>query len=158
MNISKLYLLFQIISTKSLKTLKIKSYICIFYHQKNYSLMSNIPNPQIEMAFEYVQNTNKNIFLTGKAGTGKTTFLHRIKRRSLKRLAIVAPTGVAAINAKGMTIHSLFQLPFGAFLPGIKNENQRKFSGQKIKLIKSLDLLIIDEISMVRADLLDAID
>jgi predicted transcriptional regulator/GTPase SAR1 family protein len=121
--------------------------------------MSNIPNPQIEMAFEYVQNTNKNIFLTGKAGTGKTTFLHRIKRRSLKRLAIVAPTGVAAINAKGMTIHSLFQLPFGAFLPGVKNEsNQRKFSGQKIKLIKSLDLLIIDEISMVRADLLDAID
>ena len=74
--------------------------------------MSNIPNPQIEMAFEYVQNTNKNIFLTGKAGTGNTTFLHRIKRRSLKRLAIVAPTGVAAINAKGMTIHSLFQLPF----------------------------------------------
>lgn len=121
--------------------------------------MSDIPNPQIELAFQYIQNTNTNIFLTGKAGTGKTTFLHRIKRESIKRLAVVAPTGVAAINAKGMTIHSLFQLPFGAFVPGNKNiEQERKFSRQKIDLIRSLDLLIIDEISMVRADLLDAID
>ncbi len=121
--------------------------------------MSEIPNPQIELAYQYIQNTNTNIFLTGKAGTGKTTFLHRIKRESNKRLAVVAPTGVAAINAKGMTIHSLFQLPFGAFVPGSKSlEQQRKFSRQKIALIRSLDLLIIDEISMVRADLLDAID
>ena len=121
--------------------------------------MSEILNPQIELAYQYVQNTNTNIFLTGKAGTGKTTFLHRIKKESVKRLAVVAPTGVAAINAKGMTIHSLFQLPFGAFVPGNKNlEQQRKFSRQKIDLIRSLDLLIIDEISMVRADLLDAID
>lgn len=121
--------------------------------------MSEIPNPQIELAYQYIQNTNTNIFLTGKAGTGKTTFLHRIKRESVKRLAVVAPTGVAAINAKGMTIHSLFQLPFGAFVPGSKSlEQQRKFSRQKIALIRSLDLLIIDEISMVRADLLDAID
>lgn len=121
--------------------------------------MSEIPNPQIELAYQYIQNTNTNIFLTGKAGTGKTTFLHRIKRESNKRLAVVAPTGVAAINAKGMTIHSLFQLPFGAFVPGSKSlEQQRKFSRQKIALIRSLDLLIIDEISMVRSDLLDAID
>jgi pterin-4a-carbinolamine dehydratase len=121
--------------------------------------MSEIPNPQIELAYQYVQNTNTNIFLTGKAGTGKTTFLHRIKKESIKRLAVVAPTGVAAINAKGMTIHSLFQLPFGAYIPGNKSmEQQRKFSRQKIDLIRSLDLLIIDEISMVRADLLDAID
>jgi hypothetical protein len=121
--------------------------------------MSEIPNPQIELAYQYIQHTNTNIFLTGKAGTGKTTFLHRIKKESVKRLAVVAPTGVAAINAKGMTIHSLFQLPFGAFVPGNKNlEQQRKFSREKIALIRSLDLLIIDEISMVRADLLDAID
>lgn len=121
--------------------------------------MSDIPNPQIDLAYQYIQNTNTNIFLTGKAGTGKTTFLHRIKRESIKRMAVVAPTGVAAINAKGMTIHSLFQLPFGAFVPGNPNaEQQRKFSRQKIDLIRSLDLLIIDEISMVRADLLDAID
>jgi hypothetical protein len=121
--------------------------------------MSDILNPQIELAYQYLKHTNTNIFLTGKAGTGKTTFLHRIKRESIKRMAVVAPTGVAAINAKGMTIHSLFQLPFGAFVPGSKAlEQQRKFSREKIALIRSLDLLVIDEISMVRADLLDAID
>lgn len=120
--------------------------------------MPQSSNPQLELAYEYVQYTNKNIFLTGKAGTGKTTFLHKIKAESIKRMAIVAPTGVAAINASGMTIHSLFQLPFGPFIPNQTNTNQRRFSKQKIKLIKSLDLLIIDEISMVRADLLDAID
>jgi len=117
-------------------------------------------NPELELAYEYVCYTNKSIFLTGKAGTGKTTFLHRIKQAPPKRLAVVAPTGVAAINAGGMTIHSFFQLPFGPYLPGNAREaaRQRRFSGQKIKLIQSLDLLIIDEISMVRADLLDGID
>lgn len=117
-------------------------------------------NPQLELAFDYVRNTHKNIFLTGKAGTGKTTFLHQIKSESLKRMAIVAPTGVAAINAGGMTIHSFFQIPFGPFLPGAIQDpsRQRRFSGEKIRLIQSLDLLVIDEISMVRADLLDAID
>jgi len=117
-------------------------------------------NPQIDLAFDYVNNTNKNIFLTGKAGTGKTTFLHRIKNEALKRSVVVAPTGVAAINAGGMTIHSFFQLPFGPYLPGNTRDvsRQRKFSGDKIRLIQSLDLLIIDEISMVRADLLDGID
>lgn len=117
-------------------------------------------NPQLELAFDYVRNTHKNIFLTGKAGTGKTTFLHQIKSESLKRMAIVAPTGVAAINAGGMTIHSFFQIPFGPFLPGAVQDpsRQRRFSGEKIRLIQSLDLLVIDEISMVRADLLDAID
>ncbi|MGK0420617.1 MAG: hypothetical protein ACJAT9_000275, partial [Polaribacter sp.] len=100
------------------------------------------------------------LFITGKAGTGKTTFLHKIKSESLKRMVIVAPTGVAAINAKGVTIHSFFQMPFGPILPNqIANTNQqRKFSKTKIDIIKSLDLVIIDEISMVRADLLDAID
>ena len=122
--------------------------------------MSFQSNPQLELAFDYVRNTHKNIFLTGKAGTGKTTFLHQIKNESLKRMVVVAPTGVAAINAGGMTIHSFFQVPFGPFLPGAVQDptRQRRFSGEKIRLIQSLDLLVIDEISMVRADLLDAID
>ncbi|MEY4903128.1 MAG: hypothetical protein RLZZ292_943 [Bacteroidota bacterium] len=117
-------------------------------------------NPQLDIAFEYVHYTNKNIFLTGKAGTGKTTFLHKIKTETHKRMAIVAPTGVAAINAGGVTIHSLFQLPFGAYLPGNTKDfaRQRKFGKDKIRLIQSLDLLVIDEISMVRADMLDAVD
>lgn len=117
-------------------------------------------NPQLELAFEYVRNTNKNIFLTGKAGTGKTTFLHQIKNESVKRMVVVAPTGVAAINAGGMTIHSFFQLPFGPYLPGAAQDpaRQRRFTREKIRLIQSLDLLVIDEISMVRADVLDGID
>jgi hypothetical protein len=119
-----------------------------------------IPNPQIDLAFNYVRYTNKNIFLTGKAGTGKTTFLQKIKADDFKQMIVVAPTGVAAINAGGMTIHSLFQLPFGPMIPGNLQEQlkQRKYNRQKIQLFKSIDLLIIDEISMVRADLLDAID
>lgn len=122
--------------------------------------MSEIANPQIELAFDYIQNTDKNIFLTGKAGTGKTTFLHRVREEVVKRSVVVAPTGVAAINAKGMTIHSCFQLPFGPFIPGNQADasRQRRFSKKKINLIRSIDLLIIDEISMVRADLLDSID
>ncbi|MEZ4990971.1 MAG: HRDC domain-containing protein [Saprospiraceae bacterium] len=122
--------------------------------------MTTVTNPQLELAFEYVSQTNKNIFLTGKAGTGKTTFLHRVKREVDKRLAVVAPTGVAAINAHGVTIHSLFQLPFGPITPDMMREtiNKRRFGREKINLVKSLDLLIIDEISMVRADLLDALD
>jgi hypothetical protein len=122
--------------------------------------MSFQSNPQLELAFDYVRNTHKNIFLTGKAGTGKTTFLHNLKQESPKRMVVVAPTGVAAINAGGMTIHSFFQLPFGPYVPGSAQDptRQRRFSGEKIRLIQSLDLLVIDEISMVRADVLDAID
>jgi hypothetical protein len=120
----------------------------------------SVENPQITLAHDYVRNTNQNIFLTGKAGTGKTTFLHSLKKEGLKRMVIVAPTGVAAINAGGMTIHSFFQLPFGLWLPGAPRDQNsiRKFSSDKIRTIKSIDLLVIDEISMVRADLLDAID
>lgn len=116
-------------------------------------------NSQLDLAFNFVQYTDKNIFLTGKAGTGKTTFLHQLKKTSLKRMAVVAPTGVAAINAGGVTINSFFQLPFGPYIPGntAKAEHKR-FSKEKINLIKSLDLLVIDEISMVRADTLDHID
>lgn len=124
-------------------------------------------NVQLQLASDFVRFTDKNIFLTGKAGTGKTTFLHRLKKDSVKRMAIVAPTGVAAINAGGVTIHSFFQLPFGPFIPGEGNENPQKrntsfnanrFHKEKINLIGSLDLLVIDEISMVRADTLDGID
>ncbi|WP_026775958.1 helix-turn-helix domain-containing protein [Polaribacter sp. Hel_I_88] len=116
-------------------------------------------NPELELALNFIEKTDRNLFITGKAGTGKTTFLHQIKNESLKRMVIVAPTGVAAINAKGVTIHSFFQMPFGPILPNQPpNSQQRRFSKTKIDIIKSLDLVIIDEISMVRADLLDGID
>ncbi|OBX25156.1 HRDC domain-containing protein [Gelidibacter algens] len=119
-------------------------------------------NKELELASDFVNNTNQCIFLTGKAGTGKTTFLHTLKKNSLKRLVVVAPTGVAAINAKGVTIHSFFQMPFGPILPDTDARNtsgfNKKFSKTKIDIIKSMDLLIIDEISMVRADVLDGID
>ena len=118
-------------------------------------------NPRLELADQYVRFTNTNVFLTGKAGTGKTTFLKNIKSHSPKRMVIVAPTGVAAINAGGVTIHSFFQLSFGPNIPNQDLDNKplvRKFSGEKIKAIKAIDILVIDEISMVRADILDAID
>lgn len=125
-------------------------------------VVDKIDNVELEMAFNFVQYTNKNVFLTGKAGTGKTTFLHNLKKLSLKRMIVVAPTGVAAINAGGVTIHSFFQLPFGPFIPsendGKENRQVQKFNKEKINIIKSMDLLVIDEISMVRADVLDAID
>ncbi|MEL7163665.1 MAG: AAA family ATPase, partial [Bacteroidota bacterium] len=115
-------------------------------------------NPELELAFNYVSQTNRHVFLTGKAGTGKTTFLHRMRQEVPKRMAVVAPTGVAAINAHGQTIHSLFQLPFGTIEPGRALERSRKFSKKKINLLRGLDLLVIDEVSMVRADVLDGID
>lgn len=121
-------------------------------------------NPQLELAFNFLEYTGTSVFLTGKAGTGKTTFLRELRQRSPKRMIVVAPTGVAAINAGGVTIHSFFQLPFGPYLPGQINQVQstenrfvNKFSKDKINIIRSIDLLVIDEISMVRADLLDAV-
>lgn len=115
--------------------------------------MSVHSNPQLELAFDYARETSTNIFLTGKAGTGKTTFLRQVKERKYKRMAVVVPTGVAAINAGGMTIHSLFQLPLGLHVPDAqRKEEHRKISRQKMNIIRSLDLLVIDEISMVRAD------
>ena len=124
--------------------------------------MDYADNPQLQLAQSFIQYTNRNVFLTGKAGTGKTTFLKRLKTLSPKRMVVLAPTGVAAITAGGQTIHSFFQLPFGPFLPGYAQaeggSNKYKFSKRKIDIIRTLDLLVIDEISMVRADLLDAID
>ncbi|MCI5208617.1 MAG: helicase, partial [Candidatus Electrothrix sp. ATG2] len=120
-------------------------------------------NHELELANDFVRYTDRDIFLTGKAGTGKTTFLHNLERDSAKRMIITAPTGVAAINAGGVTLHSFFQLPFGPFVPGSEayertQQHQFRFSREKKKIIRSLDLLVIDEISMVRADLLDAVD
>ena len=115
-------------------------------------------NNELRTAWEFVENTGRSIFLTGKAGTGKTTFLKTVVERSRKRPIVVAPTGVAAINAGGVTIHSFFQLPLSPFVPGAKSESKFDFSKQKRQIIASIDLLIIDEISMVRADLLDAVD
>lgn len=131
-------------------------------------IMETTTNPQLKLAHDFVQYTGKNVFLTGKAGTGKTTFLHNLKKNSLKRMIVVAPTGVAAINAGGVTIHSFFQMPFGPIIPtssnGLSNTQDkdpstiRRFGREKLNIIRSLDLLVIDEISMVRADLLDGID
>ena len=116
-------------------------------------------NPQLELAHNLLKYTDTHLFLTGKAGTGKTTFLHNLKASSPKRMIVLAPTGVAAINARGVTIHSFFQLSFAPFVPGTKSENEFfRFSKEKINIMKSIDLLIIDEISMARADLLDAVD
>ena len=118
-------------------------------------------NEQTQLAWNIIETTNTNLFLTGKAGTGKTTFLHRLKTESSKRIIVVAPTGIAAINAEGTTIHSFFQLSFAPFIPDAQyktKEQQYRFSKQKIRVIQSIDTLVIDEISMVRADLLDAVD
>ena len=133
-----------------------------------------IINELSDLASKYVNNTHRHVFLTGKAGTGKTTFLRSIVKSTFKNAVIVAPTGVAAINAGGVTIHSMFQLPFGAYIPD-RNVQQINLEQQKIntpntlfkglqlnsikrKIMQELELLIIDEVSMLRADLLDAID
>ncbi len=118
---------------------------------------------EAQMALNIIERTSANLFLTGKAGTGKTTFLKELRRLSPKRMVVLAPTGIAAINAGGQTIHSFFQLPLSPYIPGAAfsggdNNRKFKFSNVKRKIIRTLDLLVIDEISMVRSDLLDAID
>lgn len=127
----------------------------------------------IEVARKFIQYTQQHIFLTGKAGTGKTTFLQNLKASEPKKMITLAPTGVAAINAGGVTIHSFFQLHFGLFIPHYHTQwgeqstavintqqllNRLKFNSNKRKIINELELIIIDEISMVRADVIDAID
>lgn len=124
-------------------------------------------NERALWAFRYLRETHQNLFLTGKAGTGKTTFLAQLRTSLPKRIVVVAPTGVAAVRAGGVTIHSFFQLPFTPFLPGStyvsamegsEKRYARKFAADKIRLLRSIDILVIDEVSMVRADLLDAVD
>jgi len=119
-------------------------------------------NREVEMAWSIIEQTGANLFLTGKAGTGKTTFLKELKAHSPKRMIVLAPTGIAAINAGGVTIHSFFQLPLSPYIPGATfgdSDNKfLKFGKLKRNIIRTMDLLVIDEISMVRADLLDAVD
>ena len=123
---------------------------------------------------EFIAHTNRNLFLTGKAGTGKTTLLHRIRKHTYKNCVIAAPTGIAALNAGGVTLHSLLQLPLGAFIPDSlaqlpETQSQlfvtpRDFrrhihlQERKIRLIQAMELLVIDEVSMLRADTLDLVD
>lgn len=119
-------------------------------------------NKQMELAWRLVEHTGANVFITGKAGTGKTTFLKKLTAESSKSIIVLAPTGIAALNAGGMTIHSFFQFSFSPYIPGIGQAQSgsrfKKYSKDKIKILRSLDTIVIDEISMVRADLLDAID
>lgn len=122
--------------------------------------MADRPDPLFELAWQLVEQTDAHVFLTGRAGTGKTTFLRQLRERCPKRMVVAAPTGVAAVNAGGVTLHSFFQLPLAPFIPGAQYHSQKHYQMPKLKrdIIRSLDLLVIDEISMVRADLLDAVD
>lgn len=131
---------------------------------------------EAEALLKFINNTSEHIFLTGKAGTGKTTLLKYLVENSFKNIIVTAPTGIAALNAGGVTLHSLFQLPLGGFLPdenaaflppedvGVKFENPRtltrhmRLQGEKIYVIRQIDVLVIDEVSMLRADILDAVD
>ena len=130
-------------------------------------------NKPFQQAVSFINQTGKHLFLTGNAGTGKTTFLRYIKNNCFKKLAIVAPTGVAAINAGGVTIHSFFQIPPGVFLPTLHYNwepsnhyinnpasllRNLRMNAAKKEMLQELELLIIDEVSMLRADMLDAID
>lgn len=136
--------------------------------------MEKEPLDKLEFAARFVNNTKAPIFLTGKAGTGKTTFLKSLADQTHKNYVVAAPTGIAALNGGGVTIHSLFQLPFGSFLPEREPEGnftsnynfftqytltrKHPISAQKKNVLKSIELLVIDEVSMLRADVLDAID
>lgn len=119
-------------------------------------------NELFTLAADMVRNTSQSVFLTGKAGTGKTTFLHYIRKNVDKNVIVAAPTGVASINAGGVTLHSLLQLPFEPFIPNFEGKKKLDFHFKlrksKIEMLRELELLIIDEVSMLRADMLDAID
>lgn len=124
----------------------------------------DLNNQELQNALQLVQFTHRSLFLTGKAGTGKSTFLHYIAQTTKKKYVILAPTGIAAINVGGATLHSFFKLPFHPLLPNDRRystqqlKNTLKYNSEKIKLIRELELIIIDEISMVRADIIDFID
>lgn len=124
----------------------------------------DLDNPELQQALQIIQFTRNSLFLTGKAGTGKSTFLRYIASNTKKKHVILAPTGIAAINAGGSTLHSFFKLPFYPLLPDDTRYSIRhlretlKYNSEKIKLIKEVELIIIDEISMVRADIIDFID
>ena len=115
-------------------------------------------NEEMLAAWDFIENTGTSVFLTGKAGTGKTTLLRYVREHTAKTCVVTAPTGVAAINAGGVTLHSFFQLPLTPYVPGTQVKSNFRFSREKLRIIRALDLLIIDEVSMVRSDLLDAVD
>lgn len=124
----------------------------------------DLDNPELQKALQIIKFSNRSLFLTGKAGTGKSTFLRYIAETTKKKCVVLAPTGIAAINAKGMTLHSFFKIPFHPLLPNdtrysVRNIRETlKYNGAKCKLIRELELIIIDEISMVRADIIDFVD
>lgn len=124
----------------------------------------DLQNPELQKALQLIEFSNRSVFLTGKAGTGKSTFLRHIASTTKKKHVILAPTGIAAINAGGSTLHSFFKLPFHPLLPNDSRYSVRnirstlKYNGEKVKMIRELELIIIDEISMVRADIIDFID
>ena len=136
--------------------------------------MGNQTTDLLELAARFVNSTASHIFLTGKAGTGKTTFLRDLARKTHKSFVIVAPTGIAALNAQGVTIHSQFLLPFGSYIPdrdyNLNHEQAGGFITQKLvarkhalnsarkQVLRAADLIVIDEVSMLRADILDAMD
>lgn len=130
--------------------------------QKHIFMATVERNEIFDLAYRFITETQESIFLTGKAGTGKTTFLKYLREHSSKNMIVAAPTGVAAINAGGVTLHSLFQLPLHPFLPTENNRQQLlqniRYQKQRIQLLRKMELLVIDEISMVRCDVLDAID
>ena len=124
----------------------------------------DLQNEELQNALQIIQYTHRSLFLTGKAGTGKSTFLRYIAANTKKKHVVLAPTGIAAINAGGSTLHSFFKLPFYPLLPNdskysVRNlRNTMKYNSEKIKLLREVELIIIDEISMVRADIIDFID
>ena len=131
---------------------------------KNTNITLDFNNQDFMNAWNLVTNTHRSIFLTGKAGTGKSTFLRYICETTKKKYVVLAPTGIAAVNVGGMTMHSFFKMPFKPLLPDDvdfsvkKIRSTLKYSKDKVKLIKELELIIIDEISMVRADMIDFVD
>lgn len=124
----------------------------------------DLDNLEFQCAWNLIKNTNQSVFLTGKAGTGKSTFLKYICRNTKKKYVVLAPTGIAAVNVGGVTLHSFFRLPFKPLLPDdpefaeSRLKERMKYSKSQLKLLQNLELIIIDEISMVRADIIDFID
>ena len=133
-------------------------------HMQQQSQNIDLDNPEFQNAWAMIQNTHRSVFLTGKAGTGKSTFLRYICAHTKKKHVILAPTGIAAVNAGGQTLHSFFKIPFKPLIPDDPDYSPRRmretmrFPRTKVKLLRELELIVIDEISMVRCDIIDFID
>ena len=125
----------------------------------------DLNNPEFQDAWDVLQHTHRSVFLTGKAGTGKSTFLKYIRANTKKKTVVLAPTGIAAVNVGGQTMHSFFKIPFKPMVPDdpdysnpARMRKMLRYTKEKVKLIQQLELIIIDEISMVRADIIDFVD